>query len=171
MTKKRLVWQEGELEFTFPDNWASKYDDWSHYRNQFQPVCGGSKAVDLVFYEPGTSWLIEVKDYRQHSRTKAISLPDEIAEKVRDTLAGLVSAKLLASDTEEKTCARRLLAAEKLRVVCHLEQPVKQSRLRPRAIDPADVRMKLRMLLKAIDPHAIVVDSTLTPRLVPWLVR
>ena len=32
---------------------------------------------------------MEVKDYRANRRTKAIDLADEIALKVRDTLAGL----------------------------------------------------------------------------------
>lgn len=153
------VWTEGALTFTFvPDAMASKYDDWAHYRNQFQATCHGSKAVDLVLAERHTSWLIEVKDFRLHARTKTIELADEIAIKVRDTLAGLISASLHANDADEKRCARQLLLATQLRVVCHLEQPAKQSRLRPRAIEPDKLELKLRTLIKAIDPHPAVVD-------------
>jgi|GEM_PF-5636384 len=44
---------EGGLDFIFPNAWLiSKFDDWSFYRNQFQSVCGGVKAVDVVAVEP-----------------------------------------------------------------------------------------------------------------------
>jgi hypothetical protein len=46
-----------------------------------------------------------------------------------------------------------------LRVVLHLEQPATHSKLFPRAIDPANVLMKLRQLVKAIDPHPLVVET------------
>ena len=40
--------EEGGLTFDFPNDGsdASRYDAWSFYRNQFQRVCGGAKAVD-----------------------------------------------------------------------------------------------------------------------------
>ena len=91
---------EGDLTFSFPDYCqASKYDDWPFYRNQFQAVAGASKAVDILCVECNTSrrerrmastaWLIEIKDYRQHTRKKCIDIADDLARKVRDTLAGL----------------------------------------------------------------------------------
>ena len=80
---------EGALTFSFPDGChAGKCDGWSHYRNQFQAVAGSSKAVDILCIAGDTSWLIEIKDYRQYPRTKAIDIADELAMKVRDTLAG-----------------------------------------------------------------------------------
>lgn len=165
------VIKEGALTFTFPaDSMASKYDDWSHYRNQFQSVCGSSKAVDIVLAEDGVAWLIEVKDFRQHARTKAIELPEEIAIKVRDTVAGLVSAKCAANDADEKRCARALVHADTIRVVCHLEQPAKHSKLRPRAIEPDKLLLKLRTLIKAIDPHPSVVDMNSLHRTMSWRV-
>lgn len=150
---------EGALTFTFPpDGLASKYDAWSHYRNQFQKV-GDSKAVDIVFAAREIAWLIEVKDFRLHPRTKAIELADEIAIKVRDTLAGLVSAGCNAADADERNCARELVSARTIRVVCHLEQVDKQTRLRPKAIEPDKLLLKLKTLIKAIDPHPTVVDK------------
>ncbi len=165
---------EGNLVFTFKvDALASQYDDWSHYRGQFSTVCGGSKAVDIVYAEssPSRAWLIEVKDYRVHPRTKVIDLADEVAMKVRDTLAGLVSAKCHANDVAEKRLAANLLKCREIRVVLHLELPVRQSRLRPRAIDHSQVLQKLKSLIKAIDPHPAVVDQhTLKPDMT-WTVR
>ena len=87
--KKVII--EGQLKFTFAENChASKYDEWSFYRNQFQNICGGSKAVDILCLSQHTIWLIEIKDFRVHRRTKSEDIGDEIAIKVRDTLAGLV---------------------------------------------------------------------------------
>lgn len=166
------VWPEGELIFTFPTD-ASKYDEWSHYRNQFINTCQGAKAVDLVFLDTADQticWLIEVKDYRVHARTKPIDLAEEIAMKVRDTLAGLLSAKWHATNSDERRYARKLTQATKVRVVLHLEQPAKTSRLRPRAIEPDKVLQKLKSLIKAIDPHPLVIDHRETAGKVSWTV-
>ncbi len=94
---------EGALTFQFPDGWqATKFDDWRFYRNQFQKVCG-AKAIDmLVIASDHCMWVIEVKDYRVHPRTKTIALPDEVACKVRDSLAALVAARVNANDEGEK---------------------------------------------------------------------
>lgn len=166
------VLTEGALTFTFPSpGKASKYDDWSHYRNQFQTTCGGNKAVDLVYTDGQVTWLIEVKDFRQHQRTKQIDLSDEIALKVRDTLAGLVSAKFQANDPDEKQCATALLRSRNIRVACHIEQPAKRSRLFPRAIEPDNLVLKLRTLIKAVDPHPAVVDRHSLHADMPWNVR
>lgn len=157
------------MTFKFPlDALSSKYDEWSFYRNQFNGAFGGTRAVDIVYADSESAWLIEIKDYREHVRTKAIDLPDEIAFKVRDTLAGLMSAARNANDGDEKRVARAMLRKTKLRLVLHLEQPSKHSRLRPqgKAIDPAAVLKKMKGLLKPIDPHLAVVDmNSLKPEM------
>ncbi|ATJ83383.1 hypothetical protein ACFPTY_10205 [Halomonas beimenensis] len=162
---------EQQLAFTFADGAEpSQYDDWSFYRNQFNAVCGGTKAVDFVCLDGDQLWLIEVKDYRRHRRTKVIDLGDEIAHKVRDTLAGLVAASCNANDAEERHMARQAVGRSRLRVVLHLEQPRNPSRLFPRAVDPDDVRLKLKQRLKAVDPHPKVVDQFALGAEVPWTV-
>ena len=53
------------------------------------PQCTGCKAVDFVVVASGSRkvlWLVEVKDYRRHTRTKAIDLPREVALTIRDSL-------------------------------------------------------------------------------------
>jgi hypothetical protein len=161
----------GDLTFAFRDRWsASKYDEWSHYRNQFINVCHGVKAVDVVALEPkGCCWLLEVKDYRLHVRTKPSELADEVAEKVRDTLAGLVGAQFCAADDAERKLARQALRTPCLRVVLHVEQPAKHSKLFPRAIKLADVQQRLKQLIKAIDPHPRVVEIAAMSG-IPWTV-
>ena len=162
---------EGKLKFAFPDAWiASKYDDWSYYRNQFQKVCGGAQAVDIVAFGPDRwCWLIEIKDYREHQRTKPRDIADEMAGKIRDTLAGLSSGQHLASDAHEKAQARDAVRSIGWRVVLHLEQPKGHSKLFPRTIKLADVLQKLKQLIKAIDPHPQVVERANSGHL-PWKV-
>ncbi|HZF53108.1 MAG TPA: hypothetical protein VE093_30855 [Polyangiaceae bacterium] len=154
--------QVDTLQFDFPSTWAtSKYDEWVFYCAQFRGMWDGIKAVDLLALDPDqTAWFIEVKDYRMHVRTKPSELGGEVARKVFDTLAAMLPAKLNANDTEEVKMATAVLKAKKLRVVLHLEQPKKRSALRPRAIDPANVLQTLRRLLKPIDAHPIVAETT-----------
>lgn len=148
------------LLFDFPDDWqVGKYDDWSFYRNQFSRMWNGIKSLDLLAIDSDkTAWLIEVKDYRVNSRTKPSDLGEEIAHKAFDTLAAIIPAKIHATDPNEKRLSRAVSASSKLRVVLHLEQPEKHSKLRPRAINPADVQQKIRQLLKPVDAHPLVVE-------------
>lgn len=168
-----LSLQVGELTFQFPDSWqVNLFDDgWSFYRNQFQSVCGGAKAVDIFAINTESCfWMIEVKDYRQHRRTKVIKLADEVAAKVRDSLACLVAAQMNANNAEEKSQAINALRCSRLRVVLHLEQPEKHSKLFPRSIDPANVRQQLKQRIKAIDPHPLVLETARMGN-VPWIVN
>jgi len=162
---------EGSLIFDFPADWrVTKYDDWVFYRNQFQRVCG-PKAADIlaIDVEARRTWIIEVKDYRANRRTKPIDLAEEVALKVRDTLAGLAAAQVNANDNEEKDFARKALRPLQFRVVLHLEQPTKTSRLFPTPIKPADVKQKLKTLVKPIDPHPLVVGRS-TAHPIEWTV-
>ena len=163
---------EGLFTLRFPEHWkVSQFDRWSFYLNQFQRVCGGAKAVDVLAIEPKVCfWKIEVKDYRQHRRTKTVDLAGEIAMKVRDSLAALVAASVNANDAAEREMAMAALRCPRLRVVLHLEQPAQHSKLFPRAIDPANVQQRLRQLIKAIDPHPLVVE-TAQMRGVAWSVN
>lgn len=159
---------EGDLTFEFPDSCtASQYDAWAFYRNQFQHV-GGANAVDFVCVDEASTWLIEVKDYRRHPRTKTVALQDEVAAKVRDTLAGLAAAAANATEGEEKQAARRALARRRWRVVLHLEQRTGTTGLKPNVLDPPTLRDKLRRVLKAVDPHTLVVEGDAG---VPWRVQ
>ena len=164
--------REGALTFSFPDHCeAGKYDDWAFYRNQFRSVAGGSKAVDVLCLADDAAWLVEIKDYREHPRTKPIALWDEVAIKVRDTLSGLAAASANANDADEQALARRALARRRWRVALHLEQPNGSSRFRPIAFDPANIKKKLRQLLKAIDAHPTIVDRQRSHPDIPWTVR
>jgi len=164
---------EGVLEFEFPDNWrVSKYDEWTYYRKHFQKLLQGQKAIDIIAVEPKNqcTWLIEVKDYRANRRLKPSDLINEVVQKVLDTLAGLWGAKINARILAEKQLAIAATKSQQLRVVLHLEQPLKYSKLFPQVIDSANAQNKLRKILRVIDPHAKIFNQHNTPKYL-WRVR
>lgn len=161
---------EGCLQFWFPANCAAtQYDRWTFYRKRFQNMAGGSKAVDMVCLTGDAAWLIEVKDYSVHCRTKPTDLLNEVARKVRDTLAGLAAACKNADDPKEKDFARRALDKQKWNVVLHMEQPPMQRRLGGPTIEPLDVATRLGRMLRAVDPRPRVLDRNSSDA-VPWTV-
>ena len=164
-----------KLTFELPTSYAVKqYDEWSFFKKQFQRIAPGTKAVDFLALfsddEGRVLWLVEVKDYRRHRRTKSVGVADEVAMKVRDSLAGLFAAATQANDAAERAFAATALATRQLRVVLHLEQPEKPSRQFPRDINLANVKMMLKQLVKAVDPHPVVSDMN-RPGPVPWTVN
>ena len=164
--------EDGNLRFSFPDHCrVGKYDNWAYYRNQFQSVAGGSKAVDIPCLTNNAAWLLEVKDYRQHPREKSTNIGDEIASKVRDTLSGLAAASAKANHNDERSLARQVLKRRRWRVALHLEQPLVRSRLRPQPFNIADVISKLRSRLKPIDAHPVVLDRHTLRADIPWTVH
>ena len=137
--------EEGDLKFSFPDQCeAGKYDEWSFYRNQFQSVADGSKAVDILCLSHDAAWLIEIKDYRQHPRPKLAKIGDKVAGKVRDTLAGLAAASANANCGDERALARQALQRRRWRVALHLEQRDARSRLWRRESRVANVLSNAR---------------------------
>jgi hypothetical protein len=164
--------EEGNLVFNFPSNVdeVTKYDEWSFYRNQFSKLADGTKAVDFIFLEQDTCWLIEVKDYRVNRRTKLIDLADEVSIKVKDTIAGLFTAKINANDRFEKNFAQSANRKSRIRVVLHLEQPTKPSKLFPAIVNEADIKSKLKSKIRAVDPHPIVMNKNSSVAAVSWTI-
>ena len=144
------------LIFTFPEKWqASKYDEWSFYRNQLTKKWKGIKAVDVVALDPSKSaFLIEVKDYCHPETEKPSQLPEVIANKVLHTLAAMLPAKLHATNLMEKRLASEIIKCKSLHVIAHIEQPKKHRQV----VDLADIKQKLRQLLHAVDAHPKVVS-------------
>jgi hypothetical protein len=164
-----IALREGRLTFSFDMPAAVQYDGWSFYRNRFNSACGGTKAVDFVALDADVTWLIEVKDYRLDRRTKLVDLADEVAIKVRDTLAGLVAAQSNANDPDERSFAKAAVQ-RRLKVVLHLEQPAIPSRLFPQVADPSKLTLALKQRLKSIDAHPHVVDQQRLASLMHWTV-
>lgn len=161
------------LQLTMPEGWwVWKYDDSSFHRNQFQSFAGGSKAMDAVAVsDEGTLWLIEVKDYRRHRRTKPSSVFAEVAEKTRATLAGLAVARVRANDQQECSLARQAMACGQIRVALQLAQAARPSRLFPQVVDPLDAQQQLKREVRAVDPHPVCVAGSPRDSRLPWTTR
>lgn len=144
------------ITFSFSDGWqVARYDSWQFYRNRFGSIPGGRKAVDLLALSPaGELFLVEVKDYRQHPRTKPSELHEEISHKVVDTLAALLPASLCDDFPAEQSFAKAALACSRLRIILHLEQSKAGSRVSPRKFRLEDISLRLRQTLKSIDRRA-----------------
>ena len=136
------------------------------------------KAVDLLAIQPPaahetrqtpTLWLIEVKDYRSHRRTKEIPLDQEVAEKAICTLAGLLPAALRATNSNEQKYAQKAIRCKELRVILHLEPPARGSSLFTPKLERTTIQDSLRRKIRALDPHPKVVDRASTLSL-PWTV-
>jgi hypothetical protein len=159
--------------FVFPAGWeVLKYDDSSFHRNQFQGFAGGSKAMDAVAVSPDRQlWLIEVKDYTRDRRSKGGTVFDEVAAKVRATLAGLAAARVRANEADERAIANRSMKAQNIRVVLHLDQPAHSSRLFRQIVDPSSASVQLQRKVRAVDPHAVCYGIGVRPNAFPWAVR
>ncbi len=185
---------EGSITFNFPPRFVvQKLDDTTFYKKHFQSLVqgpseeniqtclknshcnvaqfalSGTKSVDFLAVDSQESelWLIEVKDYRAHGRKKRIDLFDEMAQKVLSSLACLMAMRANAVIPDEKNFAVLALKQIRLKVVLHLEQPVKPNKLFPRVVDPANIRTKLRQKVRSIDSKA-EFSSIAFSRNVPW---
>jgi hypothetical protein len=164
----RLV--EGSVTFDFPDGFiVQKLDDTTFYKKHFQEFAQGSKAMDFIAFDRKKSelWMLEVKDYRAHGRTKTIDLFDEIAQKVLSSLSCLLAMRSNAAIPDEQNFAELATKQIRLKVALHLEQPEKDSKLYRQVVNPANIRIKLRQKVRAVDSKA-EFSSIAFSRNVPW---
>lgn len=153
---------EGRLSFSFPAGWEiCRLSSTAYYERHFQRFTGGSKEMDFLALNTAerTLWLIEVKDYSSYPRTKLIDLAEEVAIKVRDSLALLLPA--IARDSADRVAgqfAERALGTTSLRVVLHCEFPANKSKLFPSTSWAANIKDKLRNAVRCVDPHPILTD-------------
>lgn len=125
------TFDEGFLKFVFDDGWAVvKYDEHPDYRERIRNL-PETKAVDFAAIGPGNAlFLIEVKDFRGHRienrhRLRDDDLAIEVAQKVRDTIAGIIAAHHRGNVAEWERFARRLLSLDPpVRVLLWLEEDV-----------------------------------------------
>lgn len=161
-----------DFQFALPSGWSAlDYDKCTFYREHFNGVAG-SKAADLLALSPNVDalWLVEIKDYRQHRRTKPASLFTEVARKARDTLAGLAAARIRAYDARTRDFAQSAACVGLIRVVLLLEQPRSPSKLFPQVLDPANGRVALRKAVRAIDPHPVLGNSSELSAKTAWTI-
>jgi hypothetical protein len=121
---------EGNLRFEFDERWTvQKYDGHRDYREKIERL-EGTKAVDFVGLLDGNIlYWIEVKDFRGHRienrpRLAGGDLMIEVAQKVRDSIAGVVGAYRNSSEPVLwRPLAQALVSPRKrLKVLLWLEE-------------------------------------------------
>jgi len=146
--------------FALSEKSADLNGEWEKRSTAITP---GNSADEI---EPIVALEAEVE---QSERYLAKDLMLEVALKVRDTLAMLGAAA--ASDTADPATAgnfaRSALPPSSIRVVLHLEQPAKPSRLFPGVKLAADATHQLRQKLSCVDKRALVVDTN-QENGIPW---
>lgn len=170
------VIREGKLELDIDAAVAIKWDDHRAFREGIAKL-QGSKAVDVaILGEDLGVVLLELKDFRSHrienkKRLTAGDLAVEVAEKVRDSLAGLTWAHARPradGDVERLVGGLYVRGSEpKLLVVLWLEEdqapPAHQ-------LDP--IRSAIESALRPITAKVIVTSRAVearTPRPLHWL--
>ncbi|MBF0784226.1 hypothetical protein E4T80_01875 [Muribacter muris] len=155
---------ESNIRFHFPNELAIKYDDEIFYQ-KFKSIAQGTKAIDILYISNPIAWMIEVKNYQKRVINKQIiepeqpsKLPEIIATKVRDTMAGICCLKYDNNNIDLQSFAENFLKQRKLKIVFHLEQDEAYERFRP--IDPADILQRLKVLLRNVDPNPYIVNCT-----------
>ncbi len=164
------VLREGDLEFDFDDNcWeVRKYDkEGYYYRTQMANKLEPTKAVDFLCLRDAPSLLImEVKDFSRGvpDNEKFKALPETVAIKVRDTVAGIIGGSHNAGDLCEKEFFKK--AYRKLNrapcVIFFFEDLSTPARRPPqRTMNKKDVlRKKLKKHLKWLTRDVAVLGSS-----------
>lgn len=151
---------ESRLIFTFDDSWRVLFWDRHLAYTSGLGRQQGTAAVDFFALFGSCPYFIEVKnfcDYRIYNKDRLSSgeLADEVARKVRDTLAGSVWA--LGRECADRDLERIVQccfgAREKLRVVLWLEED-----LQPRPADRSALAERIKSRLNWLNPHVLVLS-------------
>ena len=125
------VFTEDNLELRFPDDAEVMHRDVDAAYHQGLRRRAGTKAVDFGFLTPaGHPVLLEVSDLRGYrienkSHLARGGMAQEVAQKVRDSLAGMIWAcerDLTAFDRFERLVYRFVNRERKLKIVLWLEE-------------------------------------------------
>jgi hypothetical protein len=162
---------EGKLRFEFESQWrVARYDGdedaapaHAFYQNQVSRL-PGTKAVDFVGILVGEGYLIEVKDFRGYripnkKRLSSGDLAIEVAQKVRDTIAGLVGAVRNETNPSILTDAGLLLfkKAETVRIVLWLEDDAAVN-AKAWAEELNTMTTRIQTYLRWLTPRVLVVS-------------
>jgi hypothetical protein len=153
---------EGRLRLAIDCERAVKWDEDPAYRSGVERL-GGTKAVDVCAVVSGEGpVLLEIKDFRGHGtenkeRMTSGALAEEVACKVRDTLAGLVwsCARGLSRDHEKLAAPFINERAPPPRVVFWLEHDEASPAIASALQD------RIRSALRKYFPARVTVTSSL----------
>jgi len=159
--------EEEFLRFRFEDTWVViKYDDHRDYLERIRRL-PETKAVDFVaVFDERFFYFIEVKDFRGHrienrDRVKDGELAIEVAQKVRDTIAGIVAAHHRRSTEDWSRFIECLTNPEHpVRVLLWLEDDLPPGPRGRRHNQASVVTDSLKQHLSWLTPRVLVVGLT-----------
>ena len=155
------------LRFRFDDTWAViKYDDHRDYLERIRHL-PETKGVDFVaVLDERLLYFIEAKDFRGHrienrARVKDGELAIEVAQKVRDTIAGIVAAHHRGSTEEWSRFIECLTnSVNPVRVLLWLEDDLPPGPRGRRHNQASVVTDRLKQHLSWLTPRVFVVGLT-----------
>lgn len=171
---------EGSLEFKFatPPWNARHWDQEPAYRERIARL-RDTKATDFVAARKDGLLFLEVKDFRGHRIANKQRLSDgelavEVAQKVRDTIAGLVGARRTGGDAAE--WAPFVDGATNAKRSCHVILWIEQDvppRAAPGTLDRArnSLEQLLKQQLRWLTTHVFVASLERAHRLADVGVR
>ena len=142
-----------------------KYDDTKDYHKVRDGV-DGTKGVDFVASTTKQFYLIEIKNYRGHriqSKSKIQELDLQIAQKVRDTLAGIVGGTRNSTHRQAdwRHFLKLLMDGISIHVLLWMEEDRLPSKLRKSAAGIMNRRLKQR--LSWLTANVMVINKTNNP--------
>jgi len=165
-----FIIEEKNLRFSFEFD-AVKFDNTLYYRDCFNKIKNGTKAIDILAVKGNTGYLIEIRDY-SHPDTqdkKLIDLIEGILNKVISTLAAILPMRNNASIDSEKDIATLFSKTNEIKIFLHIELPPPESALEQSSWSHQKIQMKLKNRLRAIDTDPQVVAKQY-PDKFPWKV-
>jgi hypothetical protein len=165
-----FIIEEKNLRFSFEFD-AIKFDDTSYYRDCFNKIKNGTKAIDILAVNSNIGYLIEIRDYT-HPATKdkkLIDLIEAILNKVISTLAAILPMKNNANIQLEKDIATLFSKTTEIKIFLHIEFPPPESNLEQASWSCQKIQMKLKRRLQSIDVDPQVVTKKY-PDNFPWKV-
>lgn len=172
--------EESDLRFTFDDTWTpAKWDDAKAFKLGIGKL-QGTKAVDIIVRGDRRLLLIEVKNFRNHrienkARIADGALIQEVAEKIRDTVAGMIGAA--RKDDEDakqiwRPSAKLFGAQNEVIVLLWLEEEFAPPRGDGRSDDRWKARVHaltqaLKKNLSWLTTRVFIASTLVTPHLIP----
>lgn len=168
-----MIWEEQNLRFEFGKQWrVLKLDDHPDYRDRIAKL-DGTKSVDFLgIFNERVFYFIEVKDFRGHrienkDRLQDGLLADEVGQKVRDSLACVISAHRNSAQQElwkkfvDLICNRQ----KDIKVIIWLEQDLPAHPIQQRKVLASISSIKFKAKLAWLTRYVLVssLDNNILP--------
>jgi len=167
-----MIMKEGNLKFDFPTFFnVIKFDDSIYYRNHFEKIQQGIKAIDILAINNHENYMIEVKDYT-HPDTKPLNqtqLIESIIKKFIFSLSAIYPMSYISTVDEEQKIAKNFLENKILFLIFHIEIPPPRRNLRQSNYNLSNLQLTLRRKLFSITHKTnIKVVSKSNLNNLPW---